>query len=216
MRRAFKKQRGIFERPKGSGIWWICYADASGQIHREKVGMRQAAISVYQFRKTQVRLGKLLPEEIKNKHKPVGVAEIIDDYIKGSEAIRRKSIDDIRQRARWWKQHTFASRLVMQGVDLYTVKELLGHQSIEMTPRYAHLAPGHLHKAVEVLSQSKTQLVPELAPRRKEKIGNSRKLLKEMVALEGIEPPTNGLGNYFQPISCVCERLRMLTNPLIR
>ena len=46
----------------------------------------------------------------------------------------------------------------MWGIDLYTVKELLGHQSIEMTQRYAHLAPGHLHKAVEVLSKAKTQL----------------------------------------------------------
>src|SRR5262245_27473614 len=35
-----KKIRGVFERPKGSGIWWIRYADEFGQIHREKVGMR--------------------------------------------------------------------------------------------------------------------------------------------------------------------------------
>ena len=108
MPRAIKTQRGIFERPKGSGIWWICYAGNDGRLHREKVGMRQAAIHVYQLRKTQIRLGKFAP--------------------------------------------------VMRGVDLYTVKELLGHQSIEMTQRYAHLAPGHLHKPVEVLGEVKTQL----------------------------------------------------------
>jgi len=107
MPREIKKQRGIFERPKGSGIWWISYAGIDGQLHREKVGMRQAAINVYQLRKTQIRLGKFAPED--SKHKSINLAEIIDDYIKASQAMKRKSIDDIRQRACWWKAH-FGSR----------------------------------------------------------------------------------------------------------
>jgi integrase len=49
-------------------------------------------------------------------------------------------------------RHDFASRLVMAGVDLYRVKELLGHGSIEITQRYAHLAPHTLSEAVEVLA----------------------------------------------------------------
>lgn len=48
-------------------------------------------------------------------------------------------------------RHTFASRLVMAGVDLRTVQELLGHKSIAMTVRYSHLAPSHTLAAVERL-----------------------------------------------------------------
>lgn len=48
-------------------------------------------------------------------------------------------------------RHTFASRLVMAGVDIRTVGELLGHKSLAMTMRYAHLAPAHNASAVDRL-----------------------------------------------------------------
>ncbi len=48
-------------------------------------------------------------------------------------------------------RHTFASHLVMNGIGLETVSKLLGHSSIEMTIKYAHLAPDHLQRAVQML-----------------------------------------------------------------
>src|SRR5947208_12024567 len=46
-------------------------------------------------------------------------------------------------------RHTFASQFVMAGGDLYTLKEILGHKSITMTQRYAHLSPTYKIKAID-------------------------------------------------------------------
>jgi site-specific recombinase XerD len=51
------------------------------------------------------------------------------------------------------RKTSFASRLVMADVDIRTIAELMGHQSIQMTMRYAHLAPEHKLVAVERLAR---------------------------------------------------------------
>jgi site-specific recombinase XerD len=49
--------------------------------------------------------------------------------------------------------HPFASPLVMAGVDLPTVKELIGRKHIHMTVRYTHLSSDHKQRAVDTLEQ---------------------------------------------------------------
>jgi len=46
-------------------------------------------------------------------------------------------------------RHTFASWHVQNGTDLYTVKELLGHSTIQLTERYSHLRPDGLKTAAK-------------------------------------------------------------------
>jgi site-specific recombinase XerD len=60
-------------------------------------------------------------------------------------------------------RHTFASRLVMKNVNLRTVQELMGHKTLAMTARYAHLAPSYLREAVATLVAESKPLTEEAA-----------------------------------------------------
>jgi len=81
----------------------------------------------------------------KKDGKPLGWIEL-----SFHNALKKSGIEDFKIHD---MRHTFASNLVMAGIDLMTVKELLGHKSIEMTMRYAHLAPEHKMRAVNILDQ---------------------------------------------------------------
>lgn len=47
-------------------------------------------------------------------------------------------------------RHTFASHFIMNGGNLLTLQKILGHSSLSMTLRYAHLSPDHLQEAVSL------------------------------------------------------------------
>jgi len=64
-------------------------------------------------------------------------------------------------------RHTFASYLVMAGVDLKTVQELLGHKSFEMTLRYAHLSPDQKKVALDILCKRLVAIWSQNSPVRR-------------------------------------------------
>ena len=84
------KQRGIFEKDPGSGIWWIRYADQFGRIHREKSGSKSFAVSAYQKRKTQVREGRFFPDKVHQR--PVLFAGVAQDFLEFLQSPRAAEI----------------------------------------------------------------------------------------------------------------------------
>lgn len=61
-------------------------------------------------------------------------------------------------------RHTFASWLAIDGIPLYTIKELMGHSSIKMTERYAHLCPDLQKSAVDRISHIFSSLSDDNEP----------------------------------------------------
>lgn len=66
---------------------------------------------------------------------------------KGNTQSSLSNLEKIRQAAHVLR-HTFASHFVMNGGNILTLQKILGHSSLVMTMRYAHLSPDHLSDAV--------------------------------------------------------------------
>lgn len=84
------------------------------------------------------------------------VKQISDSFDRAVASVGlNHGITDSRQKVVFHTlRHTYASWLVAMGTDLYTVKELMGHGSLAMTERYAHLAPDKLQRAVRQLDDN--------------------------------------------------------------
>ena len=126
-----------------------------------------------------------------------------DNFINRSfkTALKKAGIENFR----WHDlRHTFASRLVMKGVPLTTVKELMGHKTIQMTLRYAHLSPSHLLEAVQQLASTTTDTRVVQKPERLETSGFYRSQTRSA------KPPFSGsnplaASNNWPPRPKLCE-----------
>ena len=84
--------RGIYERDKGSGVWWIRYTDAAGRKRREQIGRRSDAIKMLAKRRTEVLQRKKLPENFRKRE--VSFADLCIDALEYSKAEKKSHRDD--------------------------------------------------------------------------------------------------------------------------
>ena len=100
-------------------------------------------------------------------------------------------------------RHTFASRLVMVGLDLYTVKEIPGHRDIQTTMRYAHLSPAHLKEAVNKVSLfstvTKTVTEENLKPKKNQK--DESQAIEKIVENNWLGDQGSNLGSQIQNLA---------------
>jgi len=128
-------ERGVFKR---DDKWWVCYADASGRIHRESVGSKTMARNVYQLRKTQIREGKFFPELIRNPGPTF--AEVIDDFIETHEARWKAAAE--------WKRLGGKLKLQFQG----RIRQLSRAQIQRWVDlRAAKVKPGTVNRSLTLL-----------------------------------------------------------------
>lgn len=85
-----------------------------------------------------------------HEHVFLGIGDIRKAFL---GAIERAKITDFRFHD---LRHTFGSQMVMQGVDIRTVQQIMGHKTIKMTMRYSHLSPEYVQEAMMRLDNAWT------------------------------------------------------------
>jgi len=157
-------------------------------------GMRRGEIINLKWVDVYIKEGKIIIQESKSKEKRIiPMNEIVKtvfinllstggkeyvfenkegkqygvDYITHcfNKVVKKAGIKDFRFHD---LRHTFASKLVMRGVNLKVVQELLGHKDYKMTLRYSHLSPEVKTQAVKIL-ENEFQMDTIWTPKEKEK-----------------------------------------------
>lgn len=125
-------------------------------LKRSDIDLEHRIISIEESKsgkRRDIPVNNVLFEHLKEWMNGSEIEEVIPigDFKRSYEtACRKAGLDDITFHT---LRHTFASHLVMEGIDLATVKELMGHATIQMTMRYAHLSPDHRRAAVNRLAE---------------------------------------------------------------
>ncbi len=135
----------------------VCLATGARWGEAEMLKTTQLRNQVIQFAKTKsgkvraVPISEKLSQELQAHHdsKETGGQLFASAYSAFREAIERAGLDLPDGQLTHVLRHTFASHFMMRGGNILTLNKILGHASLAMTMRYAHLAPEHLQEAIK-------------------------------------------------------------------
>lgn len=133
----------------------ICLATGARWSEVEELRISQVGKELIQFARTKSGKVRTVPidieleGQIRAHHKKHGELERVfrTAFTAFREAIERTAITLPSGQLTHALRHTFASHFMMSGGNILTLQRILGHASLTMTMRYAHLAPEHLQEA---------------------------------------------------------------------
>lgn len=135
----------------------LCLATGARWSEGEGLQINQLQGNIVQYTRTKsskargIPIAEELANEIREHHKRYGNQNRIFETAANAfrEGVRRAKIKLPDGQMTHVLRHSFASHFVQQGGNILTLQRLLGHHSITMTMRYAHLAPDHLSDAIK-------------------------------------------------------------------
>ncbi|MDR6491854.1 integrase [Paraburkholderia terricola] len=133
----------------------VCLATGARWSEVEEMRISQFRNGLIQFARTKsgrvraVPISDELAQQMQEHYRENGNGERIFGYAWSAfrEGIARAGISLPDGQMTHALRHTFASHFMMNGGNILTLQRILGHQSLTMTMRYAHLAPEHLQEA---------------------------------------------------------------------
>lgn len=164
-----RKARGIFERPPGSGVWWINYYEY-GKQHREKVGRKSDAIDLYRVRKAAIRLGQKLPTL--KRAASVVVADLLDLMLEHVQTQKHKDLRTYQSRG-----EIVRKAIGTKDAEALTPQELeawLGEQCLTPATFNRYKALISLAYKLGIRNKKVTHNPARLIPQRKEPKGRLR------------------------------------------
>jgi site-specific recombinase XerD len=131
----------------------ICLATGARWSEAIKLNKRNVRNGAINYSGTKSGKNRTVPipndlEKAIHDHIPHPNGALFVDCIKAfRNAIEKAEIDLPRGQSTHVLRHTFASHFMMNGGNILSLQKILGHSSLEMTMRYAHLSPEHLEEA---------------------------------------------------------------------
>lgn len=131
----------------------VCLATGARWGEAESLRPSQIAAGLITFHRTKGNLPRSVPVAPEFAAYLLGFARgsgpMFDScYAAFGGALKRAGIDLPRGQRSHVLRHTFASHFMQQGGNIRVLQSLLGHKTLDMTMKYAHFAPEHLHQAI--------------------------------------------------------------------